>query len=143
MNISRTGSASWTGDFKNGKGSISTESGALNGYPYAVASRFDNQVGSNPEELLGAAHAACFTMALAHLLGDANLIAERLDTSARVSLTKGTDSYAITVVHLTLVAKIPGADPERFDLMAAKAKGSCPVSKLFNAAITLNAILVS
>ena len=107
---------------KDGKGSISTESGALSNYPYGVASRFEGQKGSNPEELIGAAHASCFTMALSLILGEAKLTAEKMDTSADVTLEKLADGYAITAIHLTLKAKISGTDQATFEGLAAKAK---------------------
>ncbi len=107
MKIQRKGSAVWQGGIKDGKGSISTESGALSAYPYGFASRFEGQRGSNPEELLGAAHASCFTMALSLILGEAKLTAEKMETQATVVLEKVEDGYSITSVHLTLVAKIP------------------------------------
>src|SRR5436305_8747980 len=115
MKIQRTGSATWSGGLRDGIGAISTESGALNAYPYGFASRFEGQRGSNPEELIGAAHAGCFTMALSLILGEAGLTAERMDTAAEVTLEKGADGYAITAVHLTLRAKIPGADRATFE----------------------------
>jgi osmotically inducible protein OsmC len=143
MTINRNGSASWRGGIKDGTGSISTESGALKAYPYGFASRFEGKPGTNPEELLGAAHAGCFTMALSLILGEAKLVAEQMDTTARVSLEKQDDGYAITAVHLTLKAKIPGADDATFQALAAKAKAGCPVSKLLKATITLDAALVT
>ncbi|MEO5626507.1 MAG: OsmC family protein [Dokdonella sp.] len=143
MTINKTGSASWQGGIKDGKGSISSESGALKAYPYGFASRFEGLPGTNPEELLGAAHAGCFTMALSLILGEAKLVAEQMDTTARVSLEKLDDGYAITAVHLTLRAKVPGADDATFQTLAAKAKAGCPVSKLFKTEITLEATLVS
>ncbi|MEO5558315.1 MAG: OsmC family protein [Dokdonella sp.] len=143
MKINKTGSASWQGGIKDGKGSISSESGALKAYPYGFASRFEGLPGTNPEELLGAAHAGCFTMALSLILGEANLVAEQMDTTARVSLEKLDDGYAITAVHLTLNAKVPGADDATFQALAAKAKAGCPVSKLFKTEITLEATLVT
>jgi osmotically inducible protein OsmC len=133
------GSADWSGGIKDGKGSISTKSGALQAYPYGFASRFEGKPGSNPEELIGAAHAACFTMALSLILGEAGLTAERMETTAEVTLDKVSDGFAITAVHLTLEAKIPGADDARFQELAAKAKAGCPVSKLLKADITLDA----
>jgi osmotically inducible protein OsmC len=142
MKIVRTGSAAWSGGIKDGKGSISTESGALQDYPYGFSSRFEGQPGSNPEELIGAAHAACFTMALSLILGEANLRADHMDTSAKVSLEQVEGGYAITAVHLTLKAKIPGADQATFEKLAAAAKAGCPVSKLLKAEITLDAALV-
>jgi osmotically inducible protein OsmC len=143
MSINRNGSAAWKGGIKDGIGSISTESGALKAYPYGFASRFEGKPGTNPEELLAAAHAGCFTMALSLILGEAKLVAEQMDTSARVSLDKVDDGYSITAVHLTLKAKIPGADNATFQSLAAKAKAGCPVSKLFKADITLEATLLT
>src|SRR3954466_12725279 len=117
-----SGSAKWQGGIKDGKGAISTKSGALKDYPYGFASRFEGKPGTNPEELLGAAHAGCFTMALSLILGEAKLVAEQMDTTARVSLEKVDDGYSITAVHLTLKAKVPGADDATFQALAAKAK---------------------
>ena len=143
MKIKRKGSAAWQGGIKDGKGTISTESGALNTYPYGFASRFEGQKGSNPEELIGAAHASCFTMALSLILGEAKLVADQMDTSAEVTLEQVEGGWAITSVHLSLKAKIPGADQATFEQMAAKAKAGCPVSKLLKADVTLDATLVS
>ncbi|MBC7581084.1 MAG: OsmC family protein [Tardiphaga sp.] len=136
------GSAKWKGGIKDGIGSISTKSGALADYPYGFASRFEGKPGSNPEELIGAAHAACFTMALSLILGEAKLTAESMETKADVTLEKQGDGFAITKVHLTLSAKIPGADQATFDDLTAKAKAGCPVSKLLRAEITLDATLL-
>ncbi|WP_346295547.1 OsmC family protein [Rhodopseudomonas sp. P1] len=138
-----SGSAKWQGGIKDGKGAISTKSGALSDYPYGFASRFEGKPGSNPEELIGAAHAACFTMALSLILGEAKLTAEQMETKADVTLEKQDDGFAITAIHLTLTAKIPGADDATFQDCAAKAKAGCPVSKLLNTKITLDAKLVS
>ena len=140
--MSTFGSAVWSGGIKDGKGAISTKSGALKDYPYGFASRFEGKPGSNPEELIGAAHAACFTMALSLILGEAGLTAEKMETQADVTLTKQPDGFAITAVKLTLKAKIPGADNAKFQELAAKAKAGCPVSKLLKADITLDAKLV-
>jgi lipoyl-dependent peroxiredoxin len=142
MKIKRKGSASWQGDLKDGKGTISTESGALKAYPYGFAARFEGQRGSNPEELIAAAHASCFTMALSLILGEAKLTAEQMDTTAEVTLEQLPDGFAITASHLTLRAKIPGADQATLEKLAAKAKAGCPVSKLLKAEITLDAALV-
>ena len=142
MAIKRTGSAVWQGGIKDGRGALSTESGALADYPYGFSSRFEGQRGSNPEELIAAAHAGCFTMALSLILGEAQLTAERMETSASVALEKVEDGYAITSVHLTLKAKVPGADRATFDELTEKAKAGCPVSKLLNAKITLDATLL-
>jgi lipoyl-dependent peroxiredoxin len=141
MKITRTGSAAWQGGLKDGKGTLTTESGALKEYPYGFASRFEGQRGSNPEELIAAAHAGCFTMALSLILGEAKLTAERMDTTAKVSLEQVEGGYAITEVHLALKATIPGADQATFEKLAAKAKAGCPVSKLLKAEITLEATL--
>src|SRR6267154_2155335 len=135
------GTAQWRGGLKDGKGAISTKSGALKDYPYGFASRFEGKPGTNPEELIGAAHAGCFTMALSLILGEAGLTAERMETKADVTLEKLPDGYAITAVHLTLTARVPGADQTRFQDLAAKAKAGCPVSKLLKAEITLEATL--
>ncbi len=143
MKIKRRGSVVWRGGIKDGKGAISTESGALHDYPYGFSSRFEGQRGSNPEELIGAAHASCFTMALSLILGEAKLVADQMDTTAEVTLEQVESGYAITSVHLTLAAKIPGADQATFEKLAATAKANCPVSKLFKAEITLDAKLVS
>jgi len=143
IKIKRHGSAVWRGGFKDGRGTISTESGALNAYPYAVASRFEGQKGSNPEELIGAAHAACFTMALSHVLGEAKLTADEMETKADVTLEEVPGGFAIPAIHLTLKAKIPGVDQATFQELANKAKAGCPVSKLFKADITLDASLVT
>jgi len=137
------GTAVWEGGIRDGKGAISTKSGALDRYPYGFASRFEGKPGTNPEELIGAAHAGCFTMALALILGEAQLTAERMETQAEVTLEKVADGFAITAVHLTLTAKIPGADQAKFKELAAKAKAACPISKLLNTNITLDARLTS
>src|ERR1700676_5475095 len=109
------GSAKWQGGIKDGKGGISTKSGALQDYPYGFASRFEGKPGSNPEELIGAAHAACFTMALSLILGEAKLTAEHMETKADVTLEKVADGFAITAVHLSLKAKVPGADQTKLE----------------------------
>ena len=139
--MSTFGSAVWSGGIKDGKGAISTKSGALKEYPYGFASRFEGQRGSNPEELIAAAHAGCFTMALSLILGEAKLAAEKMETQADVTLEKQADGFAITSVHLTLKAKIPNADDRTFQECASKAKAGCPVSKLLNTKITLDAKL--
>jgi len=136
------GTAVWHGGLKDGKGAISTKSGALKDYPYGFASRFEGKPGTNPEELIGAAHAGCFTMALSLILGEAGLTADEMNTQADVTLEKQADGFAITKVHLTLKAKIPGADNAKFQELAAKAKAGCPVSKLLKADISLDASLV-
>jgi len=141
MKIKRKGSAVWQGGINDGKGALSTESGALKDYPYGFASRFEGQRDSNPEELIAAAHASCFTMALSLILGEAQLTAQQMNTSAEATLEQVNGGYAITSVHLTLTTKIPGADQATFEKLAAKAKAGCPVSKLLKADITLDASL--
>jgi osmotically inducible protein OsmC len=138
-----SGSAVWRGGIKDGQGAISTRSGAIKDYPYGFASRFEGKPGTNPEELIGAAHAGCFTMALSLILGEAGLTAEQMDTTAEVTIDKVADGFAITGVHLSLRAKVPGADDKTFQELAAKAKAGCPVSKLLNTQITMDAQLVS
>lgn len=139
--IKRNGSAVWSGGLKDGKGAVSTQSGVLNQQQYGFNTRFEDGPGTNPEELLGAAHAGCFTMALSGQLEKAGMVAQKLETKATVSLDKDGDSFAITAVHLDLVATIPGADDAAFQEAARKAKEGCPVSKLFKADITLDAKL--
>jgi len=141
MKIKRTGSAHWSGGLKDGRGSISTESGALKEQPYGFAMRFEGQKGSNPEELIAAAHASCFTMALSLILGEAGLTATAMDTTAEVSLEKLEDGFAVTSSHLALVASVPGATEAQFQELAAKAKAGCPISKLMKADISLEAVL--
>lgn len=141
MNIKRSGSAVWQGGLKDGKGAISTESGALAGHPYGYAARFEGVKGTNPEELIGAAHAGCFTMALSLILGEAGLTAERMETKATVTLEKQEAGFAITAIHLDLTATIPGTDDAKFQELATKAKEGCPVSKLLDTEITMTAKL--
>jgi osmotically inducible protein OsmC len=141
MHMKKSGSAVWQGGLKDGKGAISTETGALKDYPYGFAARFEGKPGTNPEELIGAAHAGCFTMALSLILGEAGLTATQVDTKADVTLEKLDDGFAITAVHLTLRAAIPGTDQKTFAELANKAKVGCPVSKLMKANITLDAAL--
>ncbi len=143
MKIKRHGSAAWEGGIKDGKGAITTESGALKAYPYGFSSRFEGKPGTNPEELIGAAHAGCFTMAFSLILGEAKLVAEHMETSAEVTLEQVEGGYAITAVRLTLTAKIPGADQATFEKLSGMAKAGCPVSKLLKAEITLDATLIS
>lgn len=142
MKINRSGSAVWSGGLKDGKGTISTQSGALDAYPYGFATRFEGVPGSNPEELIAAAHASCFTMALSLILGEAGLTAEKMETSAVVTLEKQDDGFAVTASHLTLKAAIPGTDDATFQELAAKAKAGCPISKLLKADISLEAELL-
>ncbi len=140
--MKKTASAIWQGGLKDGKGLLSTESGALKQNPYGFNTRFEDTPGTNPEELIGAAHAGCFSMALSMMLGEAGLTADRIDTAAEVSLDKQADGFAITAVHLVLRAKVPGASEAQFLEIANKAKEGCPVSKVLNAKISLDAALV-
>src|SRR5471032_1736977 len=141
MSSKHTGSAVWSGGLKDGGGKISTQSGAMDNVQYGFHSRFEDSPGTNPEELIGAAHAGCFTMALSGILAEAGLTAQNLSTTATVTLDKLDDGYAITEVHLHLLATIPGADQKKFEEAALKAKLGCPVSKLLNTHITLEARL--
>ncbi|MFT9398728.1 OsmC family protein [Acetobacter sp.] len=142
MTIHKFGTAHWEGSIKEGKGTVSTESHALDNQPYGFNTRFEGKPGTNPEELLGAAHAACFSMALSLILGEAKLTAQSIDTKAVVSLDKTDGGFEISAVALTLKANVPGATQEQFLELANKAKTGCPVSKLFKATITLDAQLV-
>ena len=141
--MKRTASAVWTGGLKDGKGTISTQSGVLKESPYGFSTRFEDRPGTNPEELIAAAHAGCFSMALSAQLGEKGMTAESINTSAAVTLEKVGDGFSITAVHLDLVARIPGADKAAFETAANNAKAGCPVSKVLNAKITLNAKLES
>lgn len=142
MKINRSGSAVWSGGLKDGKGAISTQSGALAAHPYGFAMRFEGVPGSNPEELIAAAHASCFTMALSLILGEAGLTAEKMETNAVVTLEQKDGGFAITASKLSLKASIPGTDDAQFQELATKAKENCPVSKLLNAQISLEAELL-
>lgn len=135
------GTAHWEGGLKDGKGKISTKSGALTDYPYGFGARFEGQPGTNPEELVGAAHAGCFTMALSLILGEAGFTAEAMDTKAEVTLVKQADGFAVTKSALTLRAKIPGIDADKFQELAGLAEKNCPISKLLKCEITLDAAL--
>ena len=140
--MKRQATAHWSGGIKDGTGTLSTPSGALEQTPYSYRDRFEDGPRTNPEELLGAAHAGCYAMALSGQLGDAGMTAESLDVTASVSLEKQDDGFAITAVHLDLKAKIPGAEHDAFMEAANNARTGCPVSKLFKADITLDAQLV-
>jgi lipoyl-dependent peroxiredoxin len=141
--MKRKGSAEWKGGLKNGKGVLSTDSGVLSDTQYSFSTRFEEGNGTNPEELIAAAHAGCFSMALSGQLDQAGLTADSIRTTATVSLEKGEAGFAITAVHLEVVATIPGADQETFESAAAAAKVGCPVSKLLDAQITMEASLES
>ena len=136
------GTAKWQGGLKDGKGAITTKSGALSDYPYGFASRFEGKPGTNPEELIGGAHAGCFTMALSLILEQAGFKAEEMTTKAEISLVKQGDGFAITKSQLTLRAKIPGIDDAKFKELAGMAEKGCPVSKVLNCEIVLDAALV-
>jgi osmotically inducible protein OsmC len=139
--MKRKASAQWQGDLKTGKGAISTDSGVLENTPYSFTTRFESGKGTNPEELVAAAHAGCFTMALSAELGKANLVAESLRTTATVTLDRLDLGWSITESHLEVVAKIPGASPEVFRKAAETAETGCPISRLFNTKITMDAKL--
>lgn len=139
--MKKTASAHWQGGIKDGGGTVSTQSGALSNVPYGFNTRFEDQPGSNPEELLGAAHASCFSMALSKELGDAGMTAQSIDTQAEVTLDKVAGGFAITAIHLSLKATVPGADREAFEQAVETAKNGCPLSKVLNADITLDASL--
>ncbi|MDV5139199.1 OsmC family protein [Chimaeribacter arupi] len=138
MTIHKKGQAHWEGDIKQGKGHISTESGALNQQPYGFNTRFEGKAGTNPEELIGAAHAACFSMALSLMLGEEGYTPKSIDTTADVSLDKVGGGYAITKVALNSNVMLPGIEKETFDKIINKAKAGCPVSQLISAEITLD-----
>ena len=139
----KTGSAIWKGGFKDGSGTISTETGALNNAPYGVASRFESGQGTNPEELIGAAHASCFSMAFSLMLGEAGFTPDEIRTSANITLDKVADGFAVTSSHLTVEARIPNIDEARFSEIANQAKAGCPISKLLNTKITMDARLTT
>lgn len=142
MAIRNTASAHWAGDLKSGKGQITTGSGALNKLPYDFRKRFEGEKGSNPEELIGAAHAGCFSMAFSAELGKAGLTAEAIDTTATVTLDFIDGAPTVTKVHLDLSATIPGASQDAFMTAANGAKANCPISRLLKAEITMDAKLV-
>jgi osmotically inducible protein OsmC len=138
----RKASAVWNGSLKEGKGTISTDSKVLSNAQYSFSTRFENGIGTNPEELIAAAHAGCFSMALSAQLGGAGITPESIETTAAVSLEKTDAGFTITKVHLDVTAKIPGADQAAFDKAAQDAKAGCPISRLLKAEITMTAKLV-
>jgi len=140
--MKRTAQAHWSGDLKSGAGTVSMASGTLSNTPYSFHSRFEQGKGTNPEELLAAAHAGCFTMALSAQLAGAGLKADSLDTTCTIALEQKDGGFAITESHLELTAKIPGATQEAFDKATQDAKAGCPVSKLYHTNITLTAKLL-
>jgi osmotically inducible protein OsmC len=139
--MKRTASAVWQGNLKDGKGTISTESGVLERTPYSFSTRFENVRGTNPEELIAAAHAGCFSMALSAELGKASLTPESIRTSAALTMERLEAGWTVTRIHLDVLAKIPGADAAKFDGAANAAKAGCPISRLLNATITMDARL--
>ncbi len=139
----RKASAEWNGSIKEGGGKITTDSGVLSDTQYSFSTRFEEGIGTNPEELIAAAHAGCFSMALSGQLGAVGLTADSINTTAVVRLEKLDSGFAITKIHLDVTAKIPGADNDAFKTAAANAKAGCPISKLFNAEITMDAKLES
>jgi osmotically inducible protein OsmC len=141
--MKRKAYAVWRGGIINGSGTISSDSGVLSNTQYSFSSRFENGIGTNPEELIAAAHAGCFSMALSGQLGAAKLTPESINTTATVTIEKQGDGFTITAVHLDVRAKVPGASVEAFDTAAKKAKEGCPVSKVLNARITMDAVLES
>lgn len=139
--MQRKGSAVWKGGLKDGKGAVSSASGVLNSTPYSFSTRFENTPGTNPEELIAAAHAACFSMALSAQLSGANLPPSSIETSATITMEKQDAGWAITASHLDVVAHVPGADDAAFQKFAKAAETGCPVSKVLKAEITMNAKL--
>ena len=141
--MKRKGSAVWTGGLKDGKGTVSTESGVLRDTPYSFATRFESAPGTNPEELVAAAHAGCFSMALSNIIGEAGLKANRIETTATATLEKTAAGFTVTAIHLDVAAQVPNADQATFERLAGQAKAGCPISRLLNAAITMEARLVT
>jgi osmotically inducible protein OsmC len=141
--MTRTASAHWAGGLKDGKGTVSTASGVLSDTQYSFATRFENGIGTNPEELIAAAHAGCFSMALSGQLGAVGLTAESIDTKASLTLEKTDAGFTITAIHLDVTVKIPGADEAKFNEAAQNAKKGCPVSRVLNTNITMDAHLVA
>jgi len=140
--MKRTANAHWAGSLRDGKGNISTQSGVLNKTQYSFSTRFEDGVGTNPEELIAAAHAGCFTMALSSELGKAGMSPETLDTTATLTMDKTDAGFTITAIHLDVTAKLPaGSDAAKYQEVAAGAKKNCPVSRVLNAAITMDAKL--
>jgi osmotically inducible protein OsmC len=139
--MQRTASAHWSGGLKDGKGTLSSASGVLKNTPYSFSTRFESEPGTNPEELIAAAHAGCFSMALSAQLGNAGMTAQAIDTTATVTLEKTDAGFTVTTSHLQVIARIPGADQEKFEQAAKNAKEGCPISRLLNSKITMDAKL--
>lgn len=142
MTIKKSGSAHWEGNLKKGKGTVSTETKVLDAQPYGFNTRFEDGKGTNPEELIGAAHASCYSMALSMILEGSGLVADSIDTKATVHLDEKDGGFAVTKVHLDVSAKIPDATQEQFDTATNTAKENCPISKLLTAEITMDAKLL-
>jgi osmotically inducible protein OsmC len=141
--MKRTASAVWNGDLRTGKGSVSSQSGVLNKTQYSFGTRFENGIGTNPEELVAAAHAGCFTMALSGQLGTASLVPQQLETTANLTFEKTDAGWTVTAIHLAVVGIVPGADEATFQKLAANAKADCPVSRLLKTSITMEAKLLA
>ena len=141
--MQRKGNARWQGTVKEGSGTLSVQSGTLNETPFSFAARFGDAKGTNPEELIAAAHAGCFTMALSFMLNNNGFTADAIDTEAALTLDRVNDAWTVTAVHLTTRARIPKIDAAKFGELASNAKANCPISRLLNATITLDAALVS
>jgi osmotically inducible protein OsmC len=141
--MQRKGSAHWSGGLKDGKGSVSTASGVLNNTQYSFGTRFENGTGTNPEELIAAAHASCFSMALSAQLGNAGMTPESIDTTATITLEKTDAGFTITSSHLDVSVKLPGADKAKFDEAAKAAETGCPISRVLNTKITMDAKLLA
>jgi osmotically inducible protein OsmC len=141
--MKRKASAVWTGGLKDGKGTVSSDSGVLKSTPYSFSTRFEDQPGTNPEELIAAAHAGCFSMALSGQLGAQGMTAESINTTATVTMEKLDAGFTVTEVHLDVTVKIPGGDKAKFETAANNAKTGCPISRLLNAKITMDAKLVA
>ena len=137
--MKRSASAVWTGGLKDGKGTVSTETGTISSVPYNFRMRFENEKGTNPEELIAAAHSACFSMALSLFLGNAGLTADSIETTATVTLEQVDGAFTVTASHLDTVISVPNADKAKVLEAAEGAKAGCPISRLLNAKITLNA----
>ena len=140
--MQRKAGAAWKGGLKDGKGTVTTESGVLRATPYSFRTRFENEKGTNPEELIAAAHAGCFSMALSAELGKVSLTADTISTEAALTMEKKEQGFTITKIHLEVTAKVPGADQAKFQEAANNAKKGCPVSRVLNAEITMNAKLM-
>lgn len=141
--MQRTATAQWKGGLKDGKGTVSTQSGVLSQTQYSFSTRFENGIGTNPEELIAAAHAGCFSMALSGQLGNANMTAQSIDTKATLTFEKTEAGFTVTSIHLDVKVQIPGGNKSAFDKAAEEAKKNCPISRLLNTKITMTANLES